>query len=278
MGLFCFVELPSFLKTITLFSFSTPSRILPIFMMAQLVLLFRAIVLLQKPLRWCFAILISALLTIFLDWGAKESSSRYFITWILVILGVFLVSIIILSLTIQGRKRLQHLFVLIIAIFCFVSGVLVNPIQKGAAEIETSLLTQAISKITQQDPDTIWIVDSLPFPFGNIPIMAGAPTINSTNVYPNLERWYLLDPDHTEEDIYNRYAHITINLTSEETKFELRSTPDQFVLWLNPNDLDILEVEYIYTNRDLTPLNTSEVTFELTDQVEDQFIYHVIYS
>lgn len=122
------------------------------------------------------------------------------------------------------------------------------------------------------------MVDTLAYPYINLPIVAGAPTINCTNVYPDLERWYQFDPDHSDEDIYNRYAHITIYLDAGETRFDYGITPDQFTLWLNPNDLDILDVEYIYTNRNLTSLNTDDISFQLISQVGNQFIYRVSYS
>ena len=278
MGVFCFVELPSFLKTITLMSFSTVNRILPILMMAQMILLFRAITLLQKPIRWYVALPAAALLTLFLVWQANAYAPSYFVPWMLVILGIFLLAIILLCLTMQGRKWLQHIFVAVIALLCFFSGVLINPVQRGSAELAENPVVEAVSQVVEQDPEARWAVDTLAYPYINLPIVAGAPTINCTNVYPDLERWYQLDPDHSDEDIYNRYAHITICLDAGETRFDYGITPDQFTLWLNPNDLDILDVEYIYTNRNLTSLNTDDISFQLISQVGNQFIYRVSYS
>ncbi len=278
MGIACFVSLPSFLKTITLMNFSTCDRILPILMLAQLILLFRAVYWLGKPIRWYFALPAAILMGLFLAWQAYEFSSDYFLPWRLFVIGLLVAVVTILCLTMQGRKWLQHIFVAVVAILCFFSGVLVNPVQKGTAELTENPIIEAISQVVEQDSDGLWIVDTLTSPYTNLPIVAGAPTINSTNVYPNLERWYLLDPDHSDEDIYNRYAHINIQLDSGETTFEYSNTVDQFTLLLNPDDLDILGVEYIYTSRDITDLATDEVSFELLYQVGNQFIYHVIYS
>ncbi len=278
MGVFCFVPLPSFLKTITLMNFSTNNRILPILMLAQLILLFRAVCWLEKPIRWFFALPASILMGLFLAWQAYEFSSAYFSLCRLVVLGLLVAVVTILCLTMQNRKRLQHIFVVIMAVLCFFSGVLVNPVQRGSTELAENPVVEAISDVVEQNPNGLWIVDTLPYPYINLPIVAGAPTINSTNVYPDLERWYLLDPDHSDEDIYNRYAHITICLDPGKTRFEYGIALDQFTLRLNPNDLDLLEVEYICTNRDLTTLATDEVSFELLNQVGNQFIYQVIYS
>ena len=92
------------------------------------------------------------------------------------------------------------------------------------------------------------------YPLTNVPIMAGAPTINSTNVYPNLERWRLLDKDGRHEKAYNRYAHITVDLTDEETRFELLN-PDQFQLMLNYENLRTLDVKYVLSAKDYSALD-----------------------
>ncbi|HEM5084111.1 TPA: hypothetical protein U1218_002223, partial [Streptococcus suis] len=85
-----------------------------------------------------------------------------------------------------------------------------------------------IKSITDYDKESKWIVDSIGYPLTNIPLVAGAPTLNSTNAYPNLELWKSLDTNGQYDEIYNRYAHVIIELTnSEETVFELLH-PDAF--------------------------------------------------
>ena len=82
--------------------------------------------------------------------------------------------------------------------------------------------------------------------------MAEAPTINSTNVYPNLAFWKKLDPTGQHEKVYNRYAHIHIFVKqSGKSKYEVGDAPDQVYLYITLKDLRKLGVKYIYRRNDL---------------------------
>jgi hypothetical protein len=109
--------------------------------------------------------------------------------------------------------------------------------------------------------------------------MAGAATINSTNVYPNLDRWRLLDPDRSEEEVYNRYAHITINLSNrdEETRFILDSA-DLITIRLNTRDLEKLEVGYVLSQRDLSGFSNEDVSFIPLKNANGFTIYQLKYA
>lgn len=149
-----------------------------------------------------------------------------------------------------------------------------NPIRQGAAFLQQDSLIKEIRTIEQEEPG-IWIVENAGYPLINIPVLAGAPTINSTNVYPNLERWSQLDPEGSNEEIYNRYAHILITLTDEEaTEFELRQA-DVFHLTLNIEDLPKLGGSYILTTRNLDELANSKIQLQLVSQIKSYFIYKV---
>ena len=163
------------------------------------------------------------------------------------------------------------------AVAAFLGGVYVNPVQHGIEELTGSTPYQMVQEVVEEDPQGLWIVENTAYPLTNLPITAGAPTINSTNVYPNLERWELLDPDHSDEEIYNRYAHIRIDLTEEETKFIEGETPDVFSLQLNYEDLETLDVSYILATRDLSGYSGNELKLEELDHQGEVWIYRVDY-
>ncbi|HEM5148857.1 TPA: hypothetical protein U1262_002194, partial [Streptococcus suis] len=120
----------------------------------------------------------------------------------------------------------------------------INPIRIGSDVIFKSSLVTNIKSITDYDKESKWIVDSIGYPLTNIPLVAGAPTLNSTNAYPNLELWKSLDTNGQYDEIYNRYAHVIIELTnSEETVFELLH-PDAFKVQLPITKLKDLNVTY----------------------------------
>ncbi len=116
---------------------------------------------------------------------------------------------------------------------------------------ESEIIKQ-VQNINQKEAGK-WIVEGTGFPMPNYILMAGVPVINSTNTYPDMEKWHLLDTKETQEEVYNRYAHINVNLVEEENrqeKFKLIQ-PDLFEVNLTKKDLETLEVKYIFTIHEL---------------------------
>lgn len=175
---------------------------------------------------------------------------------------------------------MQELLLVITILLVFVSGMFVNPVVNGLDVILDQPLIKMI-KETADSSDALWIVDSeagAGYPLNNLPIMAGAATINSTNVYPNLERWQSLDPDRSDEGIYNRYAHITINLSDhdEESSFILDSA-DLITIRLSTRDLEKLEVGYVLSKRDLSVFSNEAVSFIPIESANGFTIYQLKY-
>ena len=121
----------------------------------------------------------------------------------------------------------------------------------------------------------MWIVEGS-YPLTNVPIMVGAPTINSTNVYPDLERWHQLDPDGQYESVYNRYAHINVTLTDEETRFDLLQA-DQFLLTLSFKDMEKLNVGYVLSAQDYSTLENIYVDLIPIAHERGYYIYKLSY-
>jgi hypothetical protein len=161
----------------------------------------------------------------------------------------------------------------------FVAGMFVNPLNQGLDVIYDQDIFGLISQVNAEQ-NGLWIVDSESgggYPIINLPIMAGAATVNSTNVYPDLERWRLLDPGGNYNDVYNRYAHISMHLCEEEEikeKFVLDSA-DLFTVNLTLADLKTLNVTYVLSKRDLSGLNGAEVTLNLLGSENGFNLYKV---
>ena len=83
----------------------------------------------------------------------------------------------------------------------------------------------------------------------NIFPMYGLKTINSVNIYPNIELWKRIDEDGKYEDIYNRYAHIKMVIDSRIDNAEfILQRPDSFIVKITEDDLKSLEIKYIVRN------------------------------
>ena len=100
-------------------------------------------------------------------------------------------------------------------------GGTVNPINKGLDVLTEKPFAKEVQKLVNDNPNNRWISVNSHFAVPNYLVANGATTINSVNYYPNLKLWNKLDAGKVYENIYNRYAHITITLTNEATTFEL---------------------------------------------------------
>lgn len=278
--LWCLFPWPEWLAKATLLSYSKPVRAFLAVGFLNILLMIRALALFDGEFsKWVkagTAVLMSVVITLL---SVKIYEGYFDLKMSILILFILFGSFYVI---LSGNKDWARKALLVISlVIVFVAGLFVNPVVRGLDAIYQQDLIKKIQQINSGE-NGLWIVDSgaeIGFPVINLPLMAGAPTINSTNVYPTLERWHLLDPDGSEEEIYNRYAHISMNLTNtnSETKFVLKS-PDLFEVNLDINDLQKLEVSYVFSKRDLSMLSNEEVSFdELAD--ENGFkIYTVNYN
>jgi len=191
-----------------------------------------------------------------------------------VIAGIVLAAIIFSMLLIHVKK-FRYIMFCLVAVIMLISGLFVNPVRRGIDLITESRAYHEIQSIVEEDKQALWMVyDNTAM--SNYPIMAGARTINSTNAYPYLERWYMLDPERKYEDLYNRYAHIQMRLSDvQEPVFALNA--DVVTVDINTDSLQKLGVEYIFSLQGgLEKFSDDKVYFE--EIVHDDFyIYHVEY-
>lgn len=275
--IFFTLPVPEILLKITLLSLTTCDRALISIQFFNIILLYRAVSLLDDEIKTGKIIIgsiIYAGVVVLIFTGTMDDIP--FSTAMQA--GMFLILFIfsVLFCKSQTKKGARLLIAFAMMVF-LIAGGLVNPIQKGLPLLERSNILSEITKIVEKDNKVKWISIDLPYPETNISLLAGASTINSTNVYPTLERWEKLDPDGIYTDVYNRYAHITINLEADEkTKFELIA-PDYFLINLNVDDLEKLEVKYILSKEDLTIYSNDNVLMEKIKEVDGYFIYEINY-
>ena len=281
-ALFTFVDMPLFLRKITLMDMSMSSRIAPCFDLVQVFLLFRAVSLLQdrKRLRWWIALPVSVLAAGWINW--KIYTTSYVHGYDYVYIGIFAISFLMIYSAVRAGQdgRGRSFFATTMAVVSLFSGGLVNPVQVGADEIEKSALLNEVREVVQEDKDGKWLVENLNYPYAMMPLMAGAPTINCANNYPNLDLWYKLDPERDDEYYYNRFAvQITTNLVdADKSTFRSGDTADQFRLMLDVEDLPVLDVSYILTNQELEGHSTDSIRIEKIRTHGLFRIYRVTYA
>jgi len=283
MGTYVFISWPTWLAKITLMSYVQSVRALDVISFAQVFLLISSLsrfsaINSNKGKTFSWGLLIDAIATgICLLFAALYFIKSDLVSpinplYIIIIFAGF--TLVIYCMFKQCyTKSIAKAVCIFLVVFSCLSGLPVNPIMKGMDTIYAKPLAAEVEELSK-NTDEKWVA------LGNIVepqflIACGASTINSTNIYPNLTLWEKLDTQHQYEDIYNRYAHVLVNLTSDPTRFELQQA-DVIKLYLSYDDLEIANVKYVLSQ---TPLeNQDNVKFELLYAEDGSFIYQADYG
>lgn len=244
------VGVPRWLSKLIFLSFTNQNRGPQVLGFLRLTILIRALSLKKTSANRRFTILSAAILAVVpvgLAWGFTQYEPgglrfNYFDTiWKLILVWV-LVAISFYLLFQANRKR--YLTAVVYAcVLVLVSSVHINPVAIGTPEITKSETMQAIRDLVKEDPQAVWLVVGLDYPGTNIPVMAGADCFNTTQTYPQNERWASLDETGAYEEVYNRYCHIRASLGSE-TSLQLIGA-DYIDVTLSAEDLEQLNIKYI---------------------------------
>lgn len=263
IGAFCIFKIP-YLPQLTFLSYSSVNRAIIAIGYIDILILLRAISLSEKPTKLWISGLISLITSLVLVLLCKKLNSNYIGEVLATFL--FLMCFCLFFTALQYKTKYgKFLFTFGIIITMLACGFTVNPISSGVNIINDSPILQAIKNINAQESG-IWLVENIDFPGANYPVMAGASTINATNIYPNMELWQGLDKDKKYEEVYNRYAHIMMVLVEDENKiankFELVTT-DRIKVYVTPEDLKNMNIKYIFTVGIMENFNRENQTFEL---------------
>lgn len=270
------LPVPEIILKMTLFSQVTGPRIVMAIGLINILLLLRAAVLITTKIKPYILIGGSAIYALLIVGIAKKELAMYPFskTMLIIAFVVFMGCGIIFAL--HKNKKIMNYGLVFLSMILLVAGGLVNPIQKGVSFLTDHEVIREIQSIAQEDSGK-WIVEGSGYPTINFPLMAGAPIINCTNVYPNLEQWRIFDENGENDEVYNRYAHIQVNLnTSSETQFNLLY-PDSFQVVLNVEDLEDLEVKYIFSPNELEAMSNEKVTITKRFSYDGWSIYQVDY-
>ena len=268
---FSLFGIPEFIDRLLLLNLTGGNRLIPVLTLFELILLFRSISLLEKPLKPGWAILISvlsAVLVFVYNYLVffRFPSRRLFLLTFMIIAGLMLLFLVSVK-----RKRVVAFLVSAVCLVTLISGGLVNPIRSGASDVTEIPALQEIRKIDAEEHG-LWAVIS-DYPRINIPVLAGVPCINSTNIYPNLEAWRTLDIQGVNEDIYNRYAHISMSLKADgPAEFSLLG-PDYFHLDITLDDLRKLGVGYIIVQE--ASLGSLDETCVYAGECQSYYFYRI---
>ena len=273
------VGIPKWLAKMLLLSFVNSNRGPQVLGFLRLTLFARAVALKEKaPKRWLAALaaVISSAVPMRLALGFTKYEPgglryEYFDTAEKIVV-VWAILAVVFYLLYRARKSKYTMEVLGVCTVVLASSIWINPVAKGVPEITKSETMQQIRDLVKEDPQAIWLVVDMAYPATNIPAMAGADCLNTTQTYPQKTRWEMLDPEGEYEDIYNRYCHIRAALGSK-TMLELVGT-DYVEVTLSPEDLKKLNIRYIVSTNDFDEKIAAGTTNIFTDSgIEFQKYY-----
>lgn len=275
LSLYCVIAWPEVLAKVTLLSFTTGARAYAGVGLINILLLVRSLSITDMKMKKSIALIISLALSCVVVKLAMIDFSSYLNSTTIISLSILI--LLALFYMIFRNKGFKGIFATILCVVMLFMGALVNPVRHGTGIIFESELTKKIQEIAKNDSG-LWITEDLGLPMINYPMMVGAPTINSTNVYPVLDRWAKLDTEGVNEEIYNRYAHITIKINNtSNTEFTLLGA-DAFTVNLNVNDMNKLDIKYILSRNDLEDMSNDNVKINKLYEVNDYKIYEVNYK
>ena len=273
------LPVPEILTKVTLLSMSTPNRALIAIQFLNILLLLRSCIWLHIQGKAYKVIVGGLVCAVGVTWIFAANIDDIPLSFFMMVgMALLFFTVSVLVWRAHRSERILRWMCLLVLTIGLIGGGLVNPVQKGLDFIEKSVLLDEIESVVAEDPDGKWIVEGMQYPNTNLTLLAGASTINSTNVYPAMERWNQLDPSGKYEDVYNRYAHILINLQEGETEFSLLY-PDSFQVSVNTEDMKTLNVSYILSQNELEQYSDicAEIEKVKTIEAGQMFIYKVSY-
>jgi len=272
--IFYIVKFPDLIVDLTLRSHVKTTRIPSAITFVGILVLIRSICNLKNLNHKRLFIFISVILSILMYYLSTFEFNSYYLSLMPLII-IVIYSILFSVSFLASSKRNQKIFLICVIGLSFLTGALVNPVDHGTDVIYESDVYHNVEKIVKDDSDAIWITQGMK---SDIILPAGAKTLNSVNTYPNLETWQKIDEDNQNYDVYNRYAHIEVNIQDKnDTSFKLVRV-DSFIVDLNVNDLEKLNVSYILTDKNLNKFSNDNVSFEKIYNDHKFKIYHVSYS
>lgn len=173
------------------------------------------------------------------------------------------------------HKFSKSIFPLSVSIVILLSGIFVNPCVIGIGNFDNK---DSLNTIKENNlSNDVWASVNSNVLLGNAPIVIGAKSINSCNIYPNIDLWSKIDPRKTNQWIYNRYAHIVINLDNiEQPVFELIQS-DYFKVTINSSTLKQLGVTKIVSQQnDLEKYSNKDTKLKLLDTSGNIYIYSLV--
>lgn len=194
-----------------------------------------------------------------------------------IIISTILFGVAIFGIFNIDKDKVKNATMYLLIFIALITGLAVNPIIRTTDVIYKKPICSKFAEIRENDPDALWLGDDTGIYLNNYMLANGLRTIDSTNVYPNIELFELLLGENAEaqKTAYNRYEHMNINITDGETHIELPAA-DNMLIWLNYHDLQKIGIDYIVVKNDINERGY-DMEFEELYNEDGLYIFKPIY-
>lgn len=164
-----------------------------------------------------------------------------FVGLALLMLGITLLTVLTIGLLQCKRK----VFLGGYAVVALLSGAAVHPLSMGAAPLMHKQLGEMIQDVVREHGEGRWLCHSSTV--AQFVLAQGLPCVNGVQQTANAGLWRRVDPDEVYKDIWNRYAHVSIKISSpEDVSVVLRPDSADCIAWsLNEAAVRALGVRYL---------------------------------
>jgi hypothetical protein len=275
LTVYVYVGFPLWLSKATFLSYSPSERAMDFVSLINVYLL--VVLFCEKEeqkwnLKWPVGLAVSGVV-VFASLYVCQKTFPGYMTGAYMILLLVILSLFGMSFLSSMNLRLYRGILALVILLCTATGLLVRPFQRGLDAIDSKPLAEEIRAVNEEDPGQKWVAVSEGNVLQAYVLACGAATVNSINDYPNLELWRKLDHGEIYNDVYNRYAHVVVELCKEETSFELKQD-DLFKLNLSYQDLETAGIKYVVSDRRLEA-DSTEVSFKELYEEAGAYVYQV---
>lgn len=278
MLIFITFGLPEGVAKLLLLSHSTGDRACDIVGLLQIYLLVAVMSRYEKEKRMPTgaAIPISLLTAGAAIWFSNQSFEGY-MTPLLKAVMFIVIAALCMGVMVSLREFMKSSVLIAFMGISVFTAAYVRPVMKGFDAFFSKPVSARIQEICAKDPDALWLAVGGGYFESAYSVACGAPTVNSVNTYPNMKLWEELDPSSKYGDIYNRYAHVTVEFTEEDTSFELVAL-DNMKLRLSYKDIEKTKARYVFVMNGLkADTENPYVKFEKVYERENASIYRLAY-
>ena len=124
-----------------------------------------------------------------------------------IIISTILFGIAIFGIFNIDKEKIKNATMYLLIFIALITGLAVNPVIRTTDVIYKKPICSKFAEIREQKPDALWLGDDTGIYLNNYMVANGLRTIDSTNVYPNLELFELLLGENAEsqKSAYNRW-------------------------------------------------------------------------